>query len=327
MTPVEPASNQRRALLSTLARVAFAVLGLGLFVATVADAGLDRIAQILPRAAPWLPLAMFLEGLRIFCEACATSMVLRERGRAISLGTFTLAQMVGHAVMNVFPAGRSASEVIKATLLAPWLGPQVAAAMGTLNQANVLVSSGLFSIACLIGALMLGGDRVLTWLIVVHVVVLCSSGIGLRVLTTNSHVERFLARRFPKVAQRVALFIEASRNVPLIAVDSIGMLMLGRLVQTLQYAVMAHAVGVSMSVAGAFAVQGANLVASMVGVLVPGQMGTSELVFRMSSDLLHTDPANALSIALLARGPQLAWVAIGFVVLFAWRGRRKAGTA
>jgi hypothetical protein len=74
-------------------------------------------------------------------------------------------------------------------------------------------------------------------------------------------------------------------------------------------------------------VQGVNLVAAATGVFVPSQVGTAELVFRLSADALRTTPAIAVSIALLARVPQLTFIAIGLLALLLWRGRRGAGTA
>ena len=308
------------------ARVLVALIGLGALAWTIYDAGPDRIAEILPRAAPWIPLAIALEGVRIGFDALATRMVLGERGREIPFRSLYIAQVAGNGVMGVSPAGRSASEAVKAMLLSGWVKPQVAIAMGATNQANVLISSALFSLLCLAGAHVATGDLQLDIAIAIHFVVLLASGVGMRVAATHPGIERRLAHRFPALAERARLFHEASRDIPLLAIGPIAAMAMGRAVQTVQYAVMAYSVGISMSVAAALAVQGVNLVAAAVGVATPGQLGTAELVFRLAADALGTDPANATSIALVARVPQFLWIGVGLLTLLVWRARRNVGT-
>lgn len=310
-----------------LVRVAVAVIGAAVLVGTISEAGPERILEILPRAAPWLPLALLLEALRIDCDALATRLVLGGRGRKIPFRALYAAQVAAHGVMGVFPAGRSASEVVKATLLSPWIGAQVAIAMGATNQANVLISSAIFSLLCLAGALVASPEPALAWAILAHFAVLLGAGVGMRVAATHPWIEARLRTRFPRLGERARLFHEASRDTPVFAPGPLAAMFAGRAVQTLQYAVLAHAAGVGVGVAEALAVQGVNLVAAALGVFVPAQVGSAELVFRMAAGALETAPANAVSIALLARVPQFTWIAIGLLVLVLWRSRRSVGTA
>jgi hypothetical protein len=298
-----------------------ALLGLGALAWTIHDAGPERIAAILPRAARWLPLAIALESIRIGFDALSTRLVLGERGRAIPFRSLYRAQLAAHGVMGVSPAGRSASEAVKALLLAPFIRPQVAIAMGATNQANVLISSALFSLLCLWGALAATAERELPIAITIHFVVLMAAGLGMRIAATSSHLERFLGRRFPRLAERARLFHEASRDTPVFAAGPVAVMFLGRTVQTAQYAVMAFAVGVDVTLASALAVQGVNLVAAAIGVMIPSQLGSAELVFRMAAGALGTDPARATSIALVARVPQFLWIATGLLTLLIWRNR------
>lgn len=322
------AEPQRRTSLAlTIARVAIAIAGLAALAWTIDDAGTDRILAILPAAAAWIPLAIALESVRVGFDALATRLVLAERGREIPFRSLYLAQLAAQGVMGVSPAGRSASEIVKATLLSAWIPPQVAAAMGYTNQANVLISAGLFSLVCLAGVVATSPDPTLAYATLIHFVVLVSSGVGMRVVSTNPRVERFLARRLPRLAERASLFHEASRDTALLAPAPILAMFAGRAVQTVQFAVLAHAVGIDVTVMGALAVQGVNLVAAATGVFVPSQVGTAELVFRLAADALRTTPAIAVSLALLARVPQMTFIAIGLLVLLLWRSRRAAGTA
>jgi uncharacterized membrane protein YbhN (UPF0104 family) len=101
----------------------------------------------------------------------------------------------------------------------------------------------------------------------------------------------------------------------------------GRTVQTIEYALIAYAVGLHVGILEALAVQGTNLVAAAVGVFVPGQVGSAEAVFAAAAKVLDTTVARAMSIALLSHAVQLILVVAGFVLLFGWRARRRVGTA
>lgn len=302
-------------------RVVVALLGLVILVSTVRAAGPAQVWEILVGAAVWIPLAAALELARIGSDALATRLLLGLRGKDIPAMRLLAAHVAAHAVMNVFPAGRSSSEVVKGTLLAPWLGVGPAVAMGTANQANVLISSALFSLPCAVAAALVSDDVRLPIAIVAHFVVLMLSGIGLRVLATNAHIERFVVRRLPRLAPRLASFHEASRESALIAWPPVLAMGLGRGMQTLEYALLAYAVGIDVTVLGALAVQGTNLVAAAIGVLVPGQLGSAEAVFALAATALSTTVARATSVALLAHVLSFFWVAVGLVIVLAWRGQ------
>jgi uncharacterized membrane protein YbhN (UPF0104 family) len=59
------------------------------------------------------------------------------------------------------------------------------------------------------------------------------------------------------------------------------------------------------------AAEGVHLLASAVGVLVPGGLGTTDGAFTLAADLLATTGARATSLALLMRCVQILWVPIG----------------
>jgi uncharacterized membrane protein YbhN (UPF0104 family) len=86
--------------------------------------------------------------------------------------------------------------------------------------------------------------------------------------------------------------------------------------QLLQYAVAARAIGIDAGLLRALAAEGVNLVASAVGVLVPGGLGTTDGAFTLAADILGTTAARATSLALLIRCMQLVWLLIGSVVVF-----------
>lgn len=307
-------------------RGVLAVLGLVLLAAIVEHVGAQTIADLVMAALPWMPLALALEGARIGCDAIATSAVLGPRWRSIGVTRMYLAHVAGHGVMNVMPGGRSASELVKAGLFYETIGAADAGAVGTTNQANVLLASAIFSLPCAAAAAVVSTDRTLVIAILIHALVLFGSGIGVRVIASSAVLTRFVHRRMPRFDPALARFQAASSDVPWVAKAPLAWMALGRGMQTLQYAVLAHAVGLAVSPLVALAVQGTNLVAAAVGVFVPGQIGSSEGIFMMAADALGTTPARATSVALLAHASGLVWTTLGLLVLFFWRAPKSAET-
>jgi hypothetical protein len=291
-----------------------AVLALAFVVRAV---GTDEVLASVRLAAPWLPLAALLELGRIGLDAVATRSVLGPAGRGIPLVRLFVLHLMTHGIMNVMPAGRGTSEAAKAMLLADDLGTETAVSMGTTNQANVLLSSAFFSLPCALAAHLALASAPLTLAILGHFAVLFAAGFGLRVLQTHPRAVQWLAGLLPRWSARVHAFAEASRRTPTLAAWPIAAMMLGRLLQTGEYAVLAHGVGLEVSAPAAFAVQGLNLVAAAVGVLVPGQLGSAEAIFALAADALGTTPAMAVSIALLAHTVSLGFASIGLSLLAA----------
>lgn len=291
---------------------------LAALVYVVRSVGTDEVLSLLAQSAWLLPLAALLELGRIALDGVATRMALGPRGRLVPLRTMIASHLVAHGVMNVMPAGRGASEAAKATLLAPYLGAPAAIAMGTTNQANVLLSSALFSLPCALAAHLALHSSGLTLAILVHFAVLFASGAGLRFLQRFPRALRLVERYFARWAVGARRFVEASRETPLLSAGPIAAMSLGRLLQTAEYAVLAYAVGLPVGPLRALAVQGLNLVAAAVGVLVPGQMGSAEAIFAVAADALGSTAAQAVSIALLAHAVSLGFAAVGLVVLGVW---------
>ena len=318
----EPAKTNRRAAFWTLVRVLLGVVGIGVVVWLVRDVGVEVLGAVLIPALPWLPLAAALELARVGLDAVSTRSSLGRRGADVPMMPLMGAHLVAFAVMGVAPAGRATAEAVKAGLLAPWVGGAQAAAVATANQANTLLSSGSFSLLSAGAAYVTTGPSMLTWALVIHFVVMNATGLALRAAARYERLGNWLAARFPKIEQEIAAFHETSRETPLYPGPPVLAMMAGRAFQAAHFAVLAASVGITPSVLGALAFHGVYLVIAAIGVAVPGQLGASEGGFAMSADVLGTTEARALSIALLAHAIQFLIVALGFVVLALWRGRR-----
>ncbi len=312
------APPRSRARLWVALRVVLALAGVGAVVLVVRDVGPEAIARVLVPALAWLPLALAFELGRVAADAVASQLTLEPERRVPALPMFA-AHLVAFAVMGVAPAGRATAEAVKASLLARWTGGGSAAALGTANQANTLISSGTFSIACLAAAWVTSGASLLTWALLAHVLTLNVCGLAIRAAARYERVGAALTKRFPKLAPHVEAFHATSRATSLFPPGPVLTMMLGRTLQTAHFAVLAAAVGAQPGVVEALALHGVYLVVAAIGVMIPGQLGASEGAFALAAGTLHATVAQATAIALLAHVVQLVLVVTGFVVLALWR--------
>jgi len=308
-------------------RAGLGVAGLCGLVFLVSTAGAAAVYAAMREAIVWLPLLIALELGRIVCESLACYLAFGPLAHRIPRATLFRANLIGLAMSHFAPAPRLVNETVKASLIAPYSGVPAAAAVGFTLQAATLVSVGLFSLPCALAIYVLDGASVWFWAVLIHCVVLVTTGIVLRAATRADGPGRWLAKKFPRISPGTASFSEHARTVSLWAPGPTAALTGNRLFQVLELAVAAHAVGIDAGVAHAFAVQGVNLVASAVGVLVPGGLGTTDGAFALSAEMLGTTIDRATSLALLIRCNQLVWLLIGSVTLFVGRTRRMATAA
>jgi len=299
---------------ATWFRVALGVAGLVMLVALVRHVGADAILATLRPAAQWLPILCALELVRIACETLASYLAFGSLAARIPRATLFRAHVIGMSLGSLAPAPRVVNETIKIGLIAPFVGVPAATSVGFINQAATLIAVGLFSIPCGAAILALGGASVWVWASLGHAVVLVATGLALQAVTRADAPGRWLARRFPQLAARAEAFREHASETGLWAAGPTSALMLGRCVQVAQLGVAALAVGIDAGILRAMAAEGVHLLASAVGVLVPGGLGTTDGAFALAADVLATTAARATSLALLMRCVQIIWVPIGSAV-------------
>lgn len=311
MSPRDPPRARRDALAF---RIALALAGLAALVAIVAHVGSAAILATLAPAIRWLPILCGLELLRIACEAWASYLAYGTRAKEIPRGTLFRAHVIGLSLGALAPAPRVVNETIKVGLLAPFVGAPAATSVGFINQAATLIAVGLFSLPCGLSILALGGASVWFWASLVHAIVLVSTGLALQVATRGDALGNWLVSKVPSLSARAAAFREHASETGLWAAGPTSAMLLGRCVQVVQYGVAARAVGIDTGVLRAMAVEGVNLLANAVGVLVPGGLGTSDGAFTLAAAMLGTTAARATSLALLMRCMQLVWALVASLV-------------
>ena len=294
--------------MSTWIRVALGVVGLAVLAVIVQRIGAGLILQTLRPALRWLPLIGVLEVLRIVAETASSWMALGALAPRIPRATLLRAHLLGHGIGNLAPAPRVVNETIKATLVAPFVGGPAAAAVGFINQAATLIAVGLFSLPCGVAIFALEGPSLWFLASMIHCVVLVACGVGMQALSRADGPGRWLASKIPRLARRSASFREHALQTGLWAPGPTAGLVASRCVQTLQYGIAAYAVGVDVGVLRALGAEGVQLVASAVGVMVPGGIGAQDGAFTLAASMLGTSVARATSLALLMRCNQLLWL-------------------
>ncbi len=320
-------NEERRARLGFWLRSALGVVGLGALVWLVHNAGPRAVLAVMREGIAWLPLMVVLELCRIGCESVGCYLAFGERARDIPRLTLFRANLLGQSLSNFAPAPRLVNETVKASVIAPYTGVAAAAAVGFTLQAATLIAIGFFSIPCGVAIYLLEGRSLWMWAMVVHGVVLVASGVGLRLAARAEGIGRWVARVFPRTSSGTAAFAGQARSVGVLALGPALALTGNRVFQVLQFLVAGRAVGIDAGLVHAFAVQGVNLVASAVGVLVPGGLGTTDGAFALSATMLGTTLERATSLALMVRCNQLIWLLIGSITLFVGgrSSRRKGG--
>ncbi|WP_257463164.1 lysylphosphatidylglycerol synthase transmembrane domain-containing protein [Archangium lipolyticum] len=317
------ARKPMRARVQAVLRPAFAVLGLGMLVLLVRNVGAEELRKVLTRAAPWLPLVFALELGRLSLDALATWVAYGGRARQVPFRSMFRAQLISTVVSTLAPAGRVAGEATKAALVSPYTGGATAMAAAATSQAASLVSTGLISIPCALAAYVMTGPSWLTLALGVHMVVLVLAGASMRAGMRAHRLGAWLKRRFHRIATHTEVFQESARSSALLPTRPILATLLGRVLQVVQYGVLAAAVGIDVTVVGALVAQGLNLVALAVGTLVPGQFGVSDGAFALSAKAFGTTAAKTMSIALIAHAMQVLFVLIGALTPLVWRARQQ----
>ncbi|WP_244224432.1 lysylphosphatidylglycerol synthase domain-containing protein [Corallococcus sicarius] len=316
----EPGVWRRRLL--TVLKPVFALGGLGMLTAMVHKAGAGELKATLLTALPLLPWVVLLEMGRQTCDATATRLSYGARAGQVPLGVLVRAQLIGTAVSSMAPAGRTAAEATKATLLTPYTGGASATAAAATSQAASLGAGGLISFPCAVASYLMTGWSAFTVGMLVHGFVLLLASLGMRAGLRAKRLGAWMQRRCAKWGAHAEVFQASVCAGGLCPWRPMLAFLVSRVLQVMQYAVLAHAVGIDATVVQALFTQGLYLVALAMGSLVPGQVGVTDGMFSLAAGAMGTSAAKAMSIALLAHAVQAVFVLVGALTPLVWRARK-----
>lgn len=301
--PALPVPAPKRRSWAIVGRGLLLVVGLVATWAMVREIGWSQIVEVVLRTAPFIPLICALDLLWVALEGGAVLAVYGEERARIPKRAWIFITLVHYATFMLFPLGRAAAEVTRATLVKKYVDRGRTLVGVALMQSLTLVSNG---IVCLIAAICVFsalGPQILFGALMLNAALMWTIGSATYLVLRHIRVGGFFGKKFAKLAAAGPGFDEQFRASKPSHGWALGFCILGRAVQTLQYGVILLAVSGRVSVPHAWIAEGIQMVARSAGDFIPNQVGVTEgafLFFRAALDLLHA-PAVAVSIALVAR--------------------------
>ncbi len=306
--------NRRLERLKAYGRLTLLVGGVGFIVYLVYKAGPRQVAGALLDAGPYIPLILLFEAAILLTDTAAFASILGERSKAISAKGWLRSSCASFICLALLPAGRTASEVARAAIVAQYTGSFRSATAGAELQAAALIADGLISGAVGLGIyVMLGNEGKLAWMLGGNFVLAGTLGAGLFLLLHHKGFASWVRRRFPRIAKAGGEEVTTPRYYGILPST---WSFFGRWLQVAQYGVAVLAVGGVLSPRGAFVGHGIHMVGATVGAAVPNQVGVVDGAYVAFADVLgfHGAPAKALSVALVLRASQLLFALVCVVV-------------
>jgi len=279
-------------------------LGLAAVVYFVIATGPSRVFAALASAGPYAPLIAGLELAAIATDVGAFASLLGAEASRVEWRAWLRSSAAAYGCFALMPAGRTASEVARASMLASHVGALRAATAGAQLQAAALVADGLISFTCMLVVRLTGDAHHLAAMLDGNAALTATSGIVLLFLIRHRRVAQRLAARFPRLFAGLATGETRPQGL---GVAACAWSVLGRLLLCLQYGIAVYALGAGFSARGAAVAYGVHAVAATVGVGLPGQVGVADGAYLLFADMLGfaREPAHALAVMLAIRAVQV----------------------
>ncbi len=293
-------------------------VGLGAVVYFVVATGPAHVFAALASAGPYAPLVAGLELAAIATDVGAFASLLGAEASRVEWRAWLRSSAAAYGCFALMPAGRTASEVARASMLAAHVGTLRAATAGAQLQAAALVADGLISFACMLVVRLTGDAHHLAAMLDGNAALTATSGIALLFLIRHRRVARRLAARFPRLFSG---FATGETRPQAFGVAACAWSMFGRLLLCLQYGIALYALGGGFSARGAAVAYGVHAVAATVGVGLPGQVGVADGAYLLFADTLGFahEPAHALAVMLAIRATQVTIALVCLILPFVVR--------
>ena len=314
-------NGRRRILVHAIA----GAVGLAALAALVRGVGAALLFDIVRALCAWLPLLIAVDAVRVVAEAAATYALSEPVRRRVPLGELCRVHLIAYAIGSTMPAGRAASEAVKAAMLARFIGAPSAAAVGVANQANQMLGSALGAVPCVVAALWLTGLSPLTAVVAAFVVVTITGVVLFQVACRSRGVGGALLGRWNRMAQATSAFHDAIERIPIAPPAATAAALVHRAAAVVQLGILLSALGGRHGVGEALLAQGVNLVGGAVGDLVPGQLGATDGAFALAAPYLGLALASGIAISVMLHCVQAFWAVIGWTVPLFWRAPAPAG--
>ena len=288
-----------------LVRIACAVLGTAVLVASVWAAGARAVLESLGSSAYALPLLALLEAVMVGCSTLALRSLYGEVGARVPPRQWVRAGALGYALGLVLPMGRGAGEAARAVLLSRDTGGARAAVAAVQMQGVVLLSTTVITVPVLVATVALLGPGVPAGLLLANGLVAGAIGISILLVRERARLGRLLGglvKRLESFGLAFDAVAGASRGD---LTRSLAWESLGRVAQVVQCGVALAAIGEHTEIGRVLVTRGALILGSAIGDFIPGQLGATEAMMVVGAGALGLTAASAATLALLIHAAQI----------------------
>jgi hypothetical protein len=297
---------------SPVGRVLAVLLGMGVVAMLVHQSGPALVWAAITKAPAFFLAVFALEFALAGAESWAVVLLYGEPRHKIPPREVWRVSLFVYSLISILPFGRAAGEASRATMFARYVGVPTAAAAALRAQALSLLGNTFISVPCGIAVYLLMGPSLLL------------AGIGAHFLLTGLLGGGILlATRHGKMASRVGKLFRRDEGWGTEVDDELAKrhsvtapmvwICLARLIRIVQRVALLAAVGAPATLFAAFGADAINLVASMIGDVIPSQVGVTEAGYAMAAKGLSLTESEGIAMALLVHVAQILWVGIGFL--------------
>ena len=309
-------------------KIFVAAVGLALFAWFVRRAGVGEIARAFTNLGWLAPIALLPFGLVYLLDTLGWRFAFGDEGvPGIEFGTLARIRWAGESINTVLPSAYIGGEAVKVQLLHKRGVPRVHGGSSVVagKTAQVVAQVMFIAAGAVAGVVILPpesparvGMLAITALAAVIVGLLfwlqqrgmfrtLSAVLPVRALTTRAESLRRLDERI----------FEFYRKDRLHFLLSTAAYFAGWIADTLEILLVSHLLGMPIDFSQALAVEAFISVAKALGIFVPGALGVQESGIVFLCYLFGLPPALGISYAIIRRGREVVYVAIGGIFLYA----------
>jgi hypothetical protein len=298
-----------------IGRALLLVLGVVVVTLLIRNAGPAKVAAILSEAWIFFPLLALCEMGMVACDVSCVRWQLGERRKDVPLRSWIWSSTYAYALQILFPAGRAAGEVARASVLGRHVGFARAAAASVGYQASNLYAVATLSLVATAVSFFIAGPIAgnLPKFEAINVVIVASIGTFIATVLRSKRATEFVAKRF-KLSEahqdELRDAVEHSIDVKRGAFFCVT----GRGIQWFQYALCVFAIGGRFGLVPGSIAHGIQLVGATMGDVIPNQLGAVEGAYTAFAGALALTPDRVLALPLLIRITQISLAATCLVV-------------
>jgi len=309
-------------------RILVAAIGLALFAWFVQRAGVGEIARAFTNLGWLAPVVLLPFGLVYLLDTLGWRFAFGDEGvPGVGFGTLARIRWAGESINTVLPSAYIGGEAVKVQLLHKRGVPRVHSASSVVagKTAQIVAQVMFIAAGAAAGVAILPQDSparagmltitALAAVIVALLIWLQQRGM-FRTLSAILPV-RALTKRAESLRRLDERIFEFYRKDRLHFLLSTAAYFAGWIADTLEILLVSHLLGMPIDFSQALAVEAFISVAKALGIFVPGALGVQESGIVFLCYLFGLPPALGVSYAIIRRGREIVYVAIGGMFLYA----------